>query len=161
MVLHRIYTSNKGDSLIGFTLFEVLIVMSMMSIIASATMFFSYHFYKQEILVAEKANLIVLLQSARALAMQNIGQQPHGVAIDPEGYVGYVAFSGDSFEASDETYRTFVPRSSLIAFSENSPPQILFYQLSGQTDNNVTFMLQDVNSTASNTVTVNYEGAIY
>lgn len=146
---------------LGFTLFEVLIVMSMVAVLASATMLFSYNFYSIQLLVAEKESLILLLQTARANAMQNMYEQDHGVAINPQGYQGYVVFRGESFEDSDESVRMYVPRDGSISFSTNSPEVIIFEQLSGESNTNTQFRLKNSNFESSTTITINYEGAIY
>lgn len=161
MALLRTSISNRVSSKLGFTLFEVLIVMFMVAVIASATLIFSYTFYQRQLLTAEKSSLILLLQSARANAMQNVGEQDHGVAIDPQGYKGYVVFRGHSFDDSDETLRIYVPRGNNFSFSSNSPETIVYKQLSGDSNVNTKFELISDQSGASTTVTINYEGAIY
>lgn len=161
MALLRTSTSNSVSFSSGFTLFEVLIVMSMVAVIASVTMLFSYSSYEKHLLAAEKSSFVLLLQSARANAMQNVGEQDHGVAIDPLGYTGYVVFKGSSFDDSDESLHIYVPRSNNFSFSASSPGIIIFEQLSGDSNVNTEFKLISVHKEASITATINYEGAIY
>ncbi|MBY0537883.1 prepilin-type N-terminal cleavage/methylation domain-containing protein [Patescibacteria group bacterium] len=161
MALRRTFISNKLSTQLGFSLFEVLIVMSMVAVIASATMLFSYNYYENQLLTTEKGNLILLLQSARANAMQNVGEQDHGVAIDPSGYQGYVVFVGNNFDDSDESLHVYVPRAENFSFSANYPEVIIFEQLSGESNIDSEFELNSTHSGASTTVTINYEGAIY
>jgi hypothetical protein len=135
--------------------------MSMVAVIASVTLLFTYTSYETQLLTAEKSSLVLLLQSARANAMQNLGEQEHGVAIDPLGYQGYVVFRGNSFDDSDESLRIYVPRSNNFSFGTNSPKTIIFDQLSGESNVDTIFELISSQSLASTTVTVNHEGAIY
>jgi hypothetical protein len=95
------------------------------------------------------------------MSMQNKTQVPHGLAIDPGGFVGYVLFSGTSLASADSSTQVQIPRSSYIVFSSSAPVQVVFSQLSGDADYSGNFYLIDKNTSASTSLTINYEGAIY
>lgn len=161
MVLPKIYTSNKSASG-GFSLLEVLLVLAMLGIIAGSTILFSLGSYQSTLLQSERNTIVLQLQTARAEALQNKNNQPHGVAFNPVGYAGYVLFSGVSFATSDSATHIRVPQRAGIVLATSTPPEIIFTQLSGQTNFTGTITLLDsMRTSASTSITINYEGAIY
>ncbi len=159
MVLPRIYINNQNA---GFTLIEVLMVLAMLGIIASATVLFSISFFESELIYNEERTLVNLLHTARSRAMQNQEGTAHGLAIDPLGVNEYVLFSGSSFVGADPTLLQSIPRANNFTVATNSLKEIIFSQLSGTVKTSGEIKLIDGNrGNASSTITINYEGAIY
>ena len=159
MALPRIYINNQRQ---GFTLIEVLMVLAMLSFIASATVLFSLSFFQGELVRNEENTLVNLLHTARAKAMQNQDGVAHGVAIDPIGVNEYVLFSGNSFVNADPSTVQSIPRANSFAFATNSLKEIVFFQLSGEVKTGGEIIVINTNkNNSSSTITINYEGAIY
>ena len=160
MVLHKTCiarTSRRGE---GFTLIEVLLVLAVISMIVGATLFFDVNGYRGDSFRAERNNLVVALQSARADALNNVNQHKHGVAINPAGYKGYVIFEGDTYASSDVTSRKDIPASYPVTLDVSSPSEVVFSQLSGNANMSGELILLDTLRNASTTIVINYEGKI-
>jgi prepilin-type N-terminal cleavage/methylation domain-containing protein len=161
MVLHKTSINKRVSSVYGFTLFEILIVMAMMSILAGLTVFFSQGYYAQSLVLSEQTTLVVLLQTVRSEALQNKNNISHGLAIDPVGFIGYVLFEGTDLLNSDTASQVRIPRTTHLSFSSSTPTEVVFSQVSGESNWQGTLVLMDSSSGASTTITSNYEGAIY
>lgn len=161
MELHKIYINNISDQY-GFTLLEVLIVLMMLSIIASTTIFFSMGFYSQNLLVAQRSQFVSLLQTVRAEAMQNIDNKPHGLAIDTNGNIEYILFSGSNLITSESESRISIPYDPRFQLASETPSEIVFSQLSGESNyEGEILMIDSLRPQSIATITINYEGAIY
>lgn len=155
-------SQNNTIPVLGFTLMEVLLVLAMLSIIASSTMIFSMSMYQSALLHAERSSMVTLLQTARAYAMQNKFGMAAGVAIDPVGFEGYVLFNGNDFVTSDVTSRVLVQHLTNVTVLPGAPTQIIFSQLSGESNYDGEVVLQDTSrGNARTSITINYAGAIY
>jgi prepilin-type N-terminal cleavage/methylation domain-containing protein len=152
-------TNNQKETT-GFTLIEVLVVLGIVSVLLSSTLFFNFDTYRGDAFRAEGKILQSLLQTARADAMNNIGQQPHGVALHPDGYNGYVIFEGEDYAHADIHTLVQIPESYHISLSLDSPHEIVFSQLSGDADFQGEIILIDAERQASTSIYINYEGNI-
>lgn len=161
MVLHKTYRHNWSDSP-GFTLMEVLLVLALLSIIASATLFFSSSYYQSKSFMSERDTLISAFTAARTHAMSNKYGVVHGVAINPPGFVGYVVFAGNDFTSSDLSTQTKFASSYAVSFDVSTPEEIIFSQLSGDSSFVGDIKLFDVSrANASTSILINSEGAFY
>ncbi len=144
----------------GFTLFEVLIVIGMFSVLSSAALFIDLNTYRGDALRDEQQALMTLLQRARADAMNNLDGQPHGVALQPSGYDGWVLFTGESYDVADHSHDERVSNTSHLAIASSSPTELVFEQLSGAAnyDGVVTLVDREQNKTTS--IVLNHEGNI-
>jgi prepilin-type N-terminal cleavage/methylation domain-containing protein len=161
MVLPKICTHNsQGNS--GFSLLEVLLVLALLSFVAGVTLIFSVRSFQSAVLQSERDVLVMQLQTARALAMQNINNLPHGLAFNPAGHTGYVLFSGINFAFSDTSTQIRIPTKAGIVLPTSTPAEIVFTQLSGESsyDGTIT-LIEGQNALASTSIRINYEGAIY
>jgi len=125
----------------GFTLLEVLVVLAIVGVIVSLTLFFTPQHYGRAALETERQALLLALQQARHQAQMNVAGEPHGVAIAPAGYAGYVIFVGDSFEVSDVEQQTRVPLPPSISISTPAT-EIIFKPLSGESTADAVVTLQ-------------------
>ncbi len=107
----------------GFTLIEILIVISLCALLASLLPFESLKQIGKRSLEAERTQAFVMLSEARARALNNIDSLPHGVHFEKNKYT---LFRGPRFEenaSSNEMYET--------QNVEVDSPDILFDNLSG------------------------------
>jgi prepilin-type N-terminal cleavage/methylation domain-containing protein len=160
MALHKISVNKRCTNCAGFTLLEVLVVMGLVTLILGATLFFDVNSYRGDAFRAERTNLVTALQTARANALDNINQAKHGVAINPNGYNGYVIFEGDNYTVSNPTTRVAIPASYPVTLASTSPQEVVFAQLSGDTGFSGQLMLIDNERYATSTININYEGKI-
>lgn len=143
----------------GFTLFEVVIVLALLSMITAGALFFSIADYQSAARHAEVTTIITLLQSVRTQAMSGRDGSAHGVAFAPDGYNGYVAFVGTSFAVSAVETQTFVPMVYHVTFGTSTPAEVVFSPLLGTTTAVTVTVLTAENSSSS--ILINYEGLIY
>ena len=124
----------------GFTLIEILIVIALIGFIISLGNVVNIDFYSREVRLSEQATLISILQKARSDAMNNIHTTSHGVHIDNDTYT---FFEGTNYNSNESTNQA-IKRNPNITISglEN----IVFEQLSGNTENTGTIILEDTNN---------------
>ena len=145
----------------GFTLMEMLIVMGIVLVIASAPLFIDLTNFRMDAFRAERSAIVSILQKARADALNNINQEPHGVAFFPADHPqSYVVFEGASYAASDPAKREVTNMNYPITFGATSPTEIVFSQLDAATGFTGDIVLNDPQRGASVAITVNREGAI-
>ncbi|MDO8548204.1 MAG: prepilin-type N-terminal cleavage/methylation domain-containing protein [bacterium] len=162
MASRKISTHNGGlPAQAGFTLMEMLIVMGIILVIASAPLFIDLTSYRADAFRAERSAVVTLLQKARADALNNINQQAHGVAFfPPDHQKSYVVFEGDSYAASDPATREVSDGNYLVTFGAGSPSEVAFTQLDGSANFSGDIVLVDTQRAATTTITINHEGAI-
>jgi prepilin-type N-terminal cleavage/methylation domain-containing protein len=145
----------------GFSLIEVVVVITIMGIILSATLTFSGHVYQSETARTEQATLVGILRQARADAMNNLRQLPRGVALYPGGYPGYVLFFGANYASSDSHLSTYVPAQYELTVDPASPGEVVFTPLSGAASYDGLIERSDGNrGGVKSTVAINYAGKI-
>lgn len=160
MALHKTFNDKRVSSTRGFTLIEVLIVLTLITMIAGLSLFFNIDMYRGDSFRAERNILVVALQTARADALNNINQKKHGVAINPDGYAGYVVFEGNDFASSEVNTRKEIPASYGVELDASSPDEVVFSQLSGNANFDGEIILIDPLRNASATIAINHEGKI-
>lgn len=142
-------TSNHSR---GFTLFEILIVMGMLVLLATLGLFISMDVYRGNSLSTERDIIISVLQKARSRAINNINEVSHGVRFDPDEYV---IFEGTSCTVAGDEFE----KSKSVA---NTGGCVVFNQLTGSRDtinstvNSLTISGQGYKSI----ITINDEGRI-
>ncbi len=159
MASHKIFTVNREREG-GFTLIELLVVIGIIAVLATLSLFVDLNSFRGDAFRSEVTSLGTALQTARADALNNVDEEKHGVAIHPSGCDGYVIFEGTSSTTANHALDNCVKASYGVNFFPSSPTEIVFDQLSGNTnfDGNITIV--DPNRNISTTITINHEGGI-
>jgi len=144
----------------GFTLLEVIVVVAIMSLILTSSLFFTNSQFRHESLLSERRQLVSALQTARSKAMNNVQQTAHGVALYPVDVVGYVIFSGQNYSSRDAGTDTLVVEKYPVTLGSSTPPEIFFSQLSGTSNYSGELVLHDRHSNRVTSIVINYEGKI-
>ncbi len=154
------YWSNAQFHSAGFTLLEMLIVIGILTMLGGALSFVDMNNYRSDAFRAERNLLIMSLQTARADALNNVNQSPHGVAIHPDGYDGYVIFEGANYASG--TARNPIAANYPAGIALGSPAEIIFEQLSGNSNyGNAKITLSDTEREGvTANIFINHEGAI-
>ncbi len=158
MELHKIFINSNNRN--GFTLIEVLVVLGIVGVVLSSTLFFNLDSYRGDAFRAEGKILQSLLQTARGDAMNNINQQSHGVALHPDGYNGYVLFEGADYAHANEDTVVQIYESYHMTPSLGSPHEVVFTQLSGNSNFQGDIILNDETRGAITSISITYEGSI-
>jgi len=138
----------------GITLIEVIIVVVLISFIASLGLSIGIDVYRSSSLAAERDLLISALERARNLAVTNVGGSAHGVYVEDDKHT---IFRGASFASRDITYDLTIVNTSLV--TATGTVEFVFEQLSGDGLATGTIMITDDRG-VSRTVTVNKEGGL-
>ncbi len=146
----------------AFTLIEVIISITILTILLSLGMLYSTALQQNFVSTSEQSTLINLLSRARGQAQNNIHQTRHGVCYKQESH-SYVLFEGYTYDAMSSSNISISANSHV---SVESSPNIIsciyglgvvFTQLSGTSTPVVIVIHQESHIS---TTTVNYEGAI-
>lgn len=119
-------TYNKHTPGSGFTLFELMLVMSIVIIISLFTSSVGVSYYQSQILNETTDNLVSTLRQAQGRAMSGEGNHAFGVFI---GDGSYVMFEGQSYESRIIDEDVLFPISSNITIF--GPREIIFSELNG------------------------------
>ncbi len=109
----------------GFTIFEVLIVLALFTILLGLGYFLSIDFYRSYLFHTEENILISVLERARSDAQNNIFETAHGVHLSAENYT---VFRGQTYDPNNVTNEV-TPRNPSIQISGIT--DVVFEQLSG------------------------------
>ena len=147
----------------GFTLIEVLVVIGIFGILTALSAVIGLDFYRVFAFRSERNTIVAVLQTARARAMANINQSPHGVRFDGNNYIifqgaGYASAAhafDQSFPANSSIKLTIPPG---IPVTAANPIEVDFAQLSATTAP-VALMIKD-NTGRSGTTTIGADGQI-
>jgi prepilin-type N-terminal cleavage/methylation domain-containing protein len=134
----------------GFTMLEVLVVLSIFGALIMMGLFFDFTFYRGTAFSTDVDAFASILQRARAKAINNINESNHGVYIDADNYE---LFEGDSYATAIDTQS--ISRSSEISFSHT---EFVFSQLSGDSNFEGDIIITGFGKTA--VISMNNEGLI-
>ena len=144
----------------GFTLIEMLIVIGLVGVIATMSLFIDINSFRGDAFRSEVNNLGIALQTARADALNNIDEKSHGVAINPSGYSGYVIFEGNDYSTRDVSKDENMESSYKVTFGLTSPTEVVFEQLSGDANYDGDITIIDPNRNMQALISINHEGKI-
>ena len=159
MALQNISISNIKRTC-GFTLLEMLIVLALVSSIASLTLFFGIGEYMQQSGETEVARLRTTLERVRNKALYGVDGLPHGVVLAPGSYAGYVVFTGVSYEASNPATREYVGFTYPLQFVGEGVSEIIFSTLAGTTTP-TTITISDSGRETTHVISITSEGRMY
>jgi len=160
MASRRISTTNRTPAA-GFTLIEILIVLGLIALVGSAVLFINLDSYRGDSFRAERTTVVTLLGQARIDALNNMSEEPHGVAFFPDGYPdSYVLFAGDSYDTSLPSTRVPYKAAYSIALGAGSPSEVVFEQLNGDSNFSGTLTLKDTQRDFSYDILINSEGGL-
>lgn len=137
----------------GFTVIELILAIGILSILVGFGLVISLDFYRQEVLSAERDNVVSMLRRARNEAQNNINQSNHGVFF---GSSAYTIFQGGSYAARNPDFDENFPKSSGITIGGLS--EIVFNSLDG--GSNVSGTISLSNGVKNVNIFANYEGRI-
>lgn len=152
MSIHKHFINRKA-----FSLVEILVVMGMMSIIVSATLFFTLNQYQSTQFQSQRISIIRVLQSARAQSMNNIDGTNHGVAFMHQGYV---LFTGTNLVSSSVEKDIYYPLDYGLEWGVDTPAEIVFTQLSGESTFDGKIKLINTALQKDEEIVINYAGKI-
>jgi len=152
LFINKQRTSNQSGG--GFTLIEILVVLALITAIASLGVTAGIDSYQRFLFRSNVDTATSLLQKARSSAIHNIGETNHGVDFDhvPEKFV---LFRGSSYLTRDSSFDLLVDRNKAITPSGLS--EVVFEQLSGETADGDIVLTDGVRTT---TIEINHEGGI-
>lgn len=145
----------------GFTLIEIIVVMSLLAVIGALTAFANFDVWRGYTFRGESDLLISLLQKARSQSVNNIclgsscvEGQPHGVKILPDKYI---IFQGTVYNPSDPLNEEFDASDTV---SHSGMSEVVFSQLSGDVSLAGDIILNEIDGFRSETISINNEGRI-
>jgi len=139
---------------------EILVVMGLMTIVASVALIMNLDNYKSYLFSSDRDTIISVLQKARSQATSNVclgtctDGIPHGVHFQSNQYV---IFQGLSFNAADPLNEVIKTNNASLTIAGIN--DIVFGQLSGSASPTGSLTIQD-QSGHSATININSEGRI-
>lgn len=143
---------NKSE---GFTLLEILIVMTLLIFIAGLALVYSLDSFKITNFRSDQSQLLGVLLKARSQAMANINQKPHGVYLEAST-TKYTLFQGANYVSRDTALDIVFSGNS--AYSLGGATSTVFSQLSGTTSPATITINDHIHSIY--TICINSEGQI-
>jgi len=146
---------SNGKNGAGFTLTEILVVMGLLAIFASFSMFISMDFYRSFSFRAEKNIAVSVLMKARSKALANVGEKTHGVHFESNKYV---LFQGTPYDPGDSNNEDIFINPTV---STSGLIEVTFDQLTGRTTlTPPATTLTIISGVKSVVITINEEGRI-
>ncbi len=152
------YKLKIGSS--GFSLLEIVMVISIFTIVLVTALYFFSKLNKKEVLEKDVSSAVALIRNARALSVTSKNASPFGIHLENDKVV---LFEGSSYIAGGVNEK-IIKLSGDVYISEYflnlGGPDIIFSRLIGNTSNygTVTFSLKD--DSASTTITILSTGVI-
>jgi prepilin-type N-terminal cleavage/methylation domain-containing protein len=113
----------------GFTLLELLIGASLMSVLLGLGLFVSVSSYKSVVRQSHSETLVTLLRSARSHASNNLYQSPWSVCRDE---TQYILFAGTTYESASHKLSVPIENTQVRGLPLCTAGASTFLQLSGE-----------------------------
>ncbi|HWA32368.1 MAG TPA: prepilin-type N-terminal cleavage/methylation domain-containing protein [Candidatus Paceibacterota bacterium] len=151
----------------GFTLIEMVIVISLIAVIGGFGLFFGIDSLRGYSFHSDRDTLVSTLQHARAEAMANIcrgtdcadGGKPQGVYIDTSARK-FIVFQGTTYDPHDDNNAPVDYSQNTILPDDGSLRTIVFDQLSGNVDAPGYITINDATNVHSSKVEISDQGQI-
>ncbi|MBA3550755.1 prepilin-type N-terminal cleavage/methylation domain-containing protein [Patescibacteria group bacterium] len=144
----------------GFTLIEILIVISIIGIISTILMTSFSLFNKSEALDKDTDAVVESLEGARSLTLSSQNASQYGVHF---GTSKITIFTGTSYTESASTNRDVVlsPTDTILTISlTGGGSDVVFKRLTGETTQNGTVIISSPSTSKTRTVTIYKTGVI-
>jgi prepilin-type N-terminal cleavage/methylation domain-containing protein len=141
----------------GFTLIEITIVLSIITIVISFGMILDSRVLGRGTFHAEQSKIISLLQKSRSRAMSNVYGQAHGFCYD---HPNYVIFYGRATCLPKDNTDDIVPANPNLTVSFSPPAPVIFNRLSGSPTDDIAHNIRISDGVNSSDIIINYEGTI-
>ena len=141
----------------GFTLIEILVVIALLTVIASFGVTAGIDSYQRFLFRSNVDTAVSLLQKARSSAIHNIGETSHGVYFCDPSNSKFVLFRGTTYDPISPSNFPVDKSKAVKVTSCPTPSEIVFTQLSGDTTGGDITLTDGVRNV---TITVNNEGGI-
>jgi prepilin-type N-terminal cleavage/methylation domain-containing protein len=147
-------TSHKICNAKGFTLIEIIVVLTLFSILGALMLGIGVDSVERTIVGEKRTMVVELLERARTRSMSNIGALPHGVYVTG---ADITLFQGGTYVPGNPSNEISTSNEQVTITAPATPFSVVFTQLSGTTTPvAITFS----NNGQSYSVTVNAEGRI-
>jgi len=140
---------------LGFTLIEILVITGILTIFAGMSLIFTFDAYRGNLFRSELTAVTNILQKARNEAVNNVGQEPHGVHFEAGEYT---LFSGDPYVSSDPENIDILSNSEVSVGPV--PHTVIFDQLTGNVDPSMTGNITIAYGSRVITIEINEQGRI-
>jgi len=138
----------------GFTAIEILVVVAIIALLASVGTIMGFDTIGRASVHSERDLFVSLLTSARARALANVNEKPHGIRIEPSKFI---IFERSTYGFADPADRE-MNRNSFIV-SNPATAEVVFSQLSANVSSGAgQYILSD--GTQSAVIDINSEGRI-
>jgi Tfp pilus assembly protein FimT len=144
--------SGKNKKNLGFTLIEIITVISLTVMVFGFSAALGFDAFKRNYLKTEQSTLISVLQKARSQAINNVNNSKHGFYFNG---TDYIIFEGDSY-GSNPPMDFIVEKNFSIIFGGLT--EVVFDQLSGKASPAGEMTLSDGVSVI--TISISSEGRI-
>ncbi|MDD2656791.1 MAG: prepilin-type N-terminal cleavage/methylation domain-containing protein [Patescibacteria group bacterium] len=106
----------------GFTLYELIVVLAITSIIVAAAVPVYGNFQGKLQLLDSSADIVQILRTARGQSLVGYNDSAHGVyfVINNSGVDSFVFYQGDSYTARNQDYDQTTELKSVLAISNSS-----------------------------------------
>ncbi len=121
----RIFNYQPAREIKGFTIIELLVVMGIMSVLATLGLLVTLDLYRSYAFNSERDTLVSILQKARSKSLNNLGQTAHGVYFENDKYILFDRSGYGGANSQDQV----IPADTYI--NHSSPGEIVFAQVSG------------------------------
>lgn len=143
----------------GFTLFEILIGVAIIGVIAAIVAYPLSNFKRTQALRGGVEDLAAFVQEARSLTLSSRDSLQYGVHLETDRAV---LFSGASYNAATASNRTmYFPSGVTASWSlAGAGTNVLFNRLTGETDQYGTITLSLSSPTVSKIITISKLGSV-